>query len=1032
MVKAIIKFALDNRLLVLAATLFVCVSAIYTIQKMDMDVFPDLTAPTVVVMTQADGMAPEEVEKFVTFPIETAVNGATGVRRVRSQSAQGYSIIWVEFDWDMDIYNVRQIVTERLQSAQGALPEGVGTPTLMPQSSIMGEIYIIALTSDSCSNMELRTLSEWVIKPRLLSINGVANVTIFSRELKQYQVSLDPAKMEYHGITIDMVNDVLSQGNSNAPGGYIDQSGNRYTIRGMGRTSDIETISNRVIAIQDETPVLVKNIATVEITTPPAIGSGSYNGKEGAVIMISKQPSINTVELSAKIDECIVDLKNSLPSDVNIHSDIFKQSDFIQSSIDNVVRALWEGGILVAIILILFLMNVRVTIISLVSIPVSLFAAILVLKLFGIGINTMVLGGMAISIGSLVDDAIVDVENVYKRLRQNAKLPDDQQKSKYSVIYNASIEIRSSIVNATFIIIAAFLPLFFLSGMEGKMLRPLGLTYIIALFASLVVAMTLTNVMEYYMLGNKKQLLKHSRGSWLERNLIAVYKVSLEKALRFKRVILGTVIALLLGAVALLTTFGRSFLPEFNEGTLTIFTATMPNVSFETGNASGLEAELALMSIPEVLSVERRTGRTEMAEHAAGINASEIDVPYRLKDRSQEEFLADVRAKLGAIPGTVSEVGQPISHRINAMLSGSKAMIAIKVFGDDLSQLYKIGNQIKQKSEGVEGAVDIIVEQQVEVPQIKITPKEDVMATYGITIGEFWEFINTGLNGKTVGNIFENERAFPLVVRFDENDRDKIEHLKELPIQGAYGAVPFGYIADIKSSSGASSIGRENVKRKLVVSANVSGRDARGVVDDLKKIVEEQIEMPKGYFVEFGGQFESEESASKTILITSILSLLIIFTILFQEFKNINTTLIVLLNLPMALIGGVLAIFMTFGELNIPATIGFITLFGIATRNGILLVSRYNALMEEGYNYKDAIRMGSLDRLMPILMTALTAALALIPMALAATKAGNEIQSPMAIVILGGLLSSTILNIYLLPIIFWIRESYREKNKKKI
>lgn len=1028
MVKRIIKFALDNRMFVLAVTVFVCVSAIYTIKNMEMDVFPDLTAPTVVVMTEAGGMAPEEVEKFVSFPIETAVNGATGVRRVRSQSAQGYSIVWVEFDWDMDIYKVRQIVAERLQAVQGSLPEGAGIPTLMPQSSIMGEIYIVALTADSTSNMDLRTIAEWTIRPRLLSINGVANVTIFSRDVKEYHVSVDPGKMEYYGITLEQINSVLSQGNSNAPGGYIDQSGNRYTVRGMGRTADLETLSNRVIAMRDSIePILVRDIATVQIMAPPAIGSGSYNGKEGAVIMISKQPSTNTVDLSANIDKCLDDIRATLPADIQIHNDIFKQSDFIKSSIDNVVTALYEGGILVAIILILFLMNIRVTIISLVSIPVSLFIAILCLKLFGIGINTMVLGGMAIAIGSLVDDAIVDVENVYKRLRQNAQLPEEKQLSKYKVIYNASIEIRSSIVNATFIIIAAFIPLFFLSGMEGKMLKPLGLTYIIALFGSLIVAMTLTNVMEYYMLGNRQQLLKHAKGSWLERHLIAWYKTALDAALRYKTVILSSVGVLLIASVVILTSFGRSFLPEFNEGTLTIFTATQPNVSFDEGNNAGLEAEKALMSIPEVLCVERRTGRAEMAEHAAGINASEIDVPYRLKDRSQEEFLADVRAKLAAIPGTVSEVGQPLSHRINAMLSGSKAMIAIKVFGDDLSKLYQIGTRIKEKSEGIAGLVDVVVEQQVAVPQVKITPKEDMMAAYGVTMGTFWEYINTGLNGKTVGNIFEEERSFPFVVRFRNESRNEIEMLRELPIQGATMTVPLGYIADIQSSSGANAIGRENVKRKLTVSANVSGRDARSTVEELRQLIGSEITLPQGYYIEYGGQFENEESASKTILLTSILSLLIIFILLFQEFKKVNTTLIVLLNLPMALIGGVIAISITFGELNIPATIGFITLFGIATRNGILLVSRYNALMDEGHNFREAITMGSHDRLMPILMTALTAALALIPMALASQKAGNEIQSPMAIVILGGLLSSTILNIFVLPIVFWIKESRAEK-----
>ena len=1032
MVKTIIKFALDNRLFVLAMTLVVSVGAIYTLRNMETDVFPDLTAPTVVIMTEADGMAPEEVERFVTFPLETAVNGSTGIRRVRSQSAQGYCIVWVEFDWDMEVYKARQVVTERLQSVQENLPEGTGSPTLMPQSSIMGEIYVVALTADSTSNMELRTLSEWVLRPRILAVNGVANVTVFSRESKQYQVTVDPNKLAYYSVTLEELEAAVGEGNTNAPGGYIDQSGSRYTVRGIGRTADVNKLSDKVIKLVNEEPILVKDVARVEITTPPAIGGGSYNGKEGAIIMISKQPDVNTIDVTALIDECLVDAQNSLPADVKIHTDIFKQSDFIESSLDNVISALYEGAILVTIILLLFLMNVKVTIISLVSIPVSLFIAIICLKLMGMGINTMVLGGMSIAIGSLVDDAIVDVENVYKRLRQNVLLPESERQTKWDVIYTASLEIRSSIVNATFIIIAAFLPLFFLSGMEGRMLRPLGLTYVISLFGSLIVAMTLTNVMEYYMLGNEKELLKQANGSWLERKLTAGYELVLRSAIKYRKLVVGTTVSLFIGAVVLFSSFGRSFLPDFNEGTLTLFISTMPNVSYDEGSNAGIEAEKILMTIPEVRAVERRTGRTEMAEHASGINASEIDVPYEMLDRPHEEFIAEVRSKLNSIPGVLVEVGQPLSHRINAMLSGSKASIAIKIFGEDLAQLYKIGKEIEAKTKGVEGLVDLVVEQQIAVPQVKITPKEHVMSSYGVTTGEFADFISTGLNGKTIGNIFENERSFPFVIRFEEADRNDISKLSELPFQTDKGVVPFGYLADIKSSTGANSIGRENVKRLIVVSANVSERDARGVVNDIKKIISDEVKLPTGYFVQYGGQFESEESASRTILLTSILSILIIFTLLYQEFKNVTTSLIVLLNLPMALIGGVVAINMSFGELNIPAIIGFITLFGIATRNGILLVTRYIALFERGMDFKEAIIKGSCDRLMPILMTALTAALALIPMAMASQKAGNEIQSPMAIVIIGGLLSSTLLNVFILPIVFWVKESRKAKKNNTI
>jgi CzcA family heavy metal efflux pump len=1023
MVKNIIKFSLENKLLIIIASVLISIAGVYTIREMDTDVFPDLTAPTVVVMTEAHGMAPEEVERLVSFPLETAVNGATGIRRVRSSSAQGYSIVWVEFDWSMNVYNARQIVSEKIQTITGQLPEGVGTPTLMPQSSIMGEIFVMALTADSTSMIDLRTEAEWVLRPRLLSVNGVAQVTIFSEHFKQYQILPDPKKMEYYKVSLGTLVDNVSGGFKNVPGGYLEQYGNRYIIRGLGRTSDIDKMSSRVLQLNSGLPVKLGDVAEVKISTAPIIGSGSYNLKDAAVVLITKQPNVNTLELTEKIKQTLKDIKPNMPSDVKFHQNIFKQEDFIIRSVNNVSDALLEGGILVTIVLFLFLMNFRVTIISLVSIPISLLISILCLKMMGIGINTMVLGGMAIAIGSLVDDAIVDVENVYKRLRQNAALPKDQQLGKVKVIYNASVEIRSSIVNATLIIIAAFIPLFFLSGMEGRMLRPLGITYIISLFASLLIAMTLTNVLEVYLLTNDKKLKKHSKGSLLERVLTKWYEKALNWILKYKITVLATVVILFAGSFAIVGTFGRSFLPTFNEGTLTITAATLPEVSYEESVNTGRKMERTLLEVPEISIVERRTGRAELAEHSAGLNSSEIDVPYTLKDRSRDEFLEDVRSRLSQVPGISFEVGQPLSHRINHMLSGTKAAIAVKIFGKDLKEMYRIGQEIKSKVEGVDGLVDLFLEQQVDIPQIKITPKDQIMSAYGITMKDFLEFVDVGFAGEKIGTIFEGERSFPLVVRFDENERNSIKALGDALIDTPDGhKIPFSYIANITSASGPNQVNRENVKRKLVLSANVAGRDVRGVVQDIQNIVDNEIELPESTYVEYGGQFKSEESASKTLMLASFLSLLLIFVLLFQEFKSVNTTGIVMLNLPLALIGGVFAIMVTSGELNIPAIIGFITLFGIATRNGILLVSRYNTLIEEGIPYQKAIIKGSADRLIPILMTALTAALALIPMALRSDQPGNEIQSPMAIVILGGLLSSTVLNVFVLPIVFWYKE----------
>ncbi len=1019
MLNDIIKYSLSNRLLVLVTAVLLMAGGVFISTRMEIDVFPDLTAPTVVIMTEAEGMAPEEVEQLVSFPIETAVNGATGIRRVRSSSAMGFSIVWAEFDWGMNIYNARQIVSEKIMNVGDQLPEGTGNPTLAPQSSLMGEILIIALTADSTSALDLRTLADWNVRTRLLATGGIAQVAVFGGDFKQYQILADPLKMNYYEVSLSELTQAAMNMNQNVPGGYIDQYSNSYIIRGIGRTNDIYEIGNTFIKTTKNSPVRLKDVATIKIGASPKIGQGSYNGQNSVILTVTKQPNINTIELTDRIKESLAEIGKTLPPDVKIHTDIFEQSEFIKRSVSNVARALMEGGLFVVIILFLFLMNYRTTLISLLAIPISMLIAVLILKLMGFTINTMSLGGMAIAIGSLVDDAIIDVENVYKRLRENVQLKKEKRKPTLKVVYDASVEIRASIMNATFIIMVAFIPLFFLSGMEGKMLKPLGITYIVSLFASLIVALTITPVLSSLLLTNKKRLKKFQDGSWLERKLKAAYKKALQRILNYPKLTLGSSIALFVFAIVLITFQGRSFLPDFNEGTLTISTSALPGISLDESNKIGAKAETLLLEIPEITTVERRTGRAELSEHSFGSNVSEIDAPFTLDKRSKQEFLAEVRAKLSSINGVAYEVGQPISHRINHMLSGSKASIAIKVFGSHLGEMHQLATKIKGSIKDIEGVVDLNVEQQISIPQIQIKPKREMLARYGITMIEYFEFIHTAFHGEKVSEVFEQERKFDLIIRFDDEYRNNIENLRNALITTQTGQkIPLSFVADIISAKGPNTINRENVQRKLVISANVAERDLRNIVKDIQKRVDTEITLPEGYRVEYGGQFESEAQASKTLLFASILALLVIYLLLYQEFKDLRLTSIIMINLPLALIGGIIAIALTSGELNIPAIIGFITLFGIATRNGILLVSRYKALEEENMSLKNRIISGSTDRLIPILMTALTAALALIPLALKGDLPGNEIQSPMAVVILGGLLSSTLLNGFVIPIVY--------------
>ena len=1021
MLNKIISYSLHNRLLILFAAILLFFIGSYTAMKMEVDVFPDLNAPTVVIMTEAPGMASEEVERLVTFPVETAVNGATDVRRVRSSSTTGFSVVWVEFNWGTDIYRARQITSEKLAVMSESLPANVGTPTLGPQSSILGEVMILGITSDSTSLQDLRTLADWVIRPRLLSTGGVAQVTVIGGEIKEYQILLDPARMKHYGIGLNEVMNTTRNMNQNANGGILYEFSNEYIVRGVVSTNHIDELSKAVVKTINGIPVLLEDIADIQIgNKAPKLGMASEKGKPAVLITVTKQPNTSTLELTEKLDQSVAELQKNLPADIHISTDVFRQSRFIDNSIDNIQKSLFEGSVFVIIVLFFFLMNLRTTVISLVALPLSLLVSILTLHFMGLTINTMSLGGMAIAIGSLVDDAIVDVENVYKRLRENRLLPENERKRPIDVIFEASQEVRMPILNSTLIIIVSFVPLFFLSGMEGRMLMPLGISFIIALFASTVVALTLTPVLCSYLLTDKKNDKKLSREPWVARNLKQVYERALVWTLHHKKAVLGSTIGLFIVSLALFFTLGRSFLPPFNEGSFTINISTLPGISLEESDRIGQRAEQLLLSVPEIKTVARKTGRAELDEHALGVNVSEIEAPYERGERSHEEMIADIREKLGSLPGVNVEIGQPISHRIDAMLSGTQAKIAIKLFGDDLNKMFSLGNQIKAAIKDVEGVVDLNVEQQIERPQLKINPKRDMLAKYGITLPEFTEFIDIALAGEVVSQVYENGRSFDLTVKVRDDERDKIEKIANLMIDANGTKIPLSYVADISSSSGPNTINRENVKRKIVISANVADRDLHGVVKDIQEKINATIKLPEDYHIEYGGQFESEQAASRTLLLTSMISVLVIFLLLYHEFRNAKQSGIILLNLPLALIGGVIMLKLTSGEISIPAIIGFISLFGIATRNGMLLVSHYNHLQNEGYNLKDTIIHGSLDRLNPILMTALSSALALIPLAIGGDLPGNEIQSPMAKVILGGLLSSTLLNAFIVPIVYQI------------
>ena len=1026
MLNRIIRFSLDNRITIVVLSLVLLVAGSWTAANMEVDVFPDLNAPTVVVMTEAPGMAPEEVEKIVTFPLETAVNGATDVRRVRSSSTTGFSIVWVEFEWGTDIYKARQIVSERLAVVAENLPDYVGRPTLGPQSSILGEAMIVGLTSSgTTSPMELRTIADWVIAQRLLSVEGVAQVTVIGGDVKEYQILVDPLRMKHYDISLDDVLSATRDMNRNANGGVLYEYGNEYVIRGDITTTKAETLALTVVGEKGGRPVLLRDVAEVKVGAhSPKLGVASYRGEPAVLLTVTKQPNTNTRTLTESLDAALADLSLSLPADVEIHTDIFRQQRFIDASVGNIQKALLEGGLFVILVLMVFLMNIRTTAISLVSMPLALLVTILVMKALGLTMNTMSIGGMAIAIGSLVDDAIVDVENVYKRLRENRALPESERRPVLTVVYEASREVRMPIFNSTLIIVASFIPLFFLSGMEGRMLAPLGVAFIVSLFASTLVALTLTPVLCSLLLGREN---KEPREPFITRKMKGAYRVCLEWVLCHTRLTLGVAIVLFVAAVWGASTLGRSFLPAFNEGSFTVNVSTLPGISIEESDKIGRRAEQLLLSVPEIQTVARKTGRAEADEHALGVNTSEIEAPFVLGDRSREEVLAELRAKLATIPGANIEIGQPISHRIDAMLSGTSAGIAIKLFGTDLNRMYETGVRIKNAISGVEGVADLNIEQQIQRPQLRIVPRRVMLARYGVTPAEFYDIVETLLGGSVVSQVYDDGRTFDIVVKADDSARGTISDIRDMMVDAGGHKVPLSAIAEITSTTGPNTINRENVARKIVISANVVGGDLRGTVEEIRRIIESEITLPEGYRVESGGQFASEAAASRTLGVMSLLSVLVIFMLLYGQFHNATQASVVLLNLPLALIGGVAALVATSGIISIPAIIGFISLFGIATRNGMLLISRYNDLTAHGRPLREAVMEGSLDRLNPIIMTALTSALALIPLALTGDLPGNEIQSPMAQVILGGLLSSTLLNGFVIPVMYILINRKKQK-----
>ncbi|MCH5236194.1 MAG: efflux RND transporter permease subunit [Muribaculaceae bacterium] len=1020
MLDRIIKFSLDNHIIILVLSFLLLAAGMVELFRTEIDIFPDLNAPTVVVMTEAPGMAPEEVEQMVTFPIESGLNGTPGVRRVRSSSATGFSVVWVEFDWSTPVKDARQSIIERLPAISSDIPADAGTPTLGPPSSILGEIMIIGLSSDSLSGGELRSVADRAIRPRLLAIGGVASVSVIGGGILEYAVNLNPAKMKRYGVSLEDVTDALSGFNSNASGGILNDYDNEYLVKAAISSADFSQLEMTPVLSSTGKTLVLADIAEIRLDSKtPEIGKASLNAESAVLITVTKQPGFGSISLIESINNELTSIASSLPSGINLNTEIFRQSDFISGSVSNLQASLFEGALFVVIILFIFLMNWRTTVISAIAIPMSVIITLLIIAALGFSVNTMTLGGIAIAIGSLVDDAIVDVENVYRHLRINRTLPPELRKPRSVVVFEASREVRMPILNSSLIIMASFLPLFFLNGMEGRMLIPLGISFIIALLASTVVALTLTPVLCLYLLASSRNETKNEREPWLTFRLGILYRKLLDSVLHHPAPVFIITIAFLVFAAVVFPFLGRSFLPPFNEGSFTVNVSALPGISLEMSDSIGRMAERLILEVPEVKLTARKTGRAELDEHSLGSNVSEIEVPYSLSSgRSREEVANDIRTRLKTLPGVNIEIGQPISHRIDAMLSGSEAQIAVKVFGPDLDNLFSLGKEIASAMNEVPGIVDVNVEQQIPRPQIEIKPRRQILARYGITIPQFSRFIESALSGIRVSRVYSDNVPFDITLKIDPSFKNSIQSLGDIPVDTPLGPVPLANIADIISTSGPSTINREDVSRRIVVSANVEGRDLRGAVNDIKKNIDKDVRIPRGYHISLGGQFESEEAASRTLMITAIGAIILIFFLLYAEFNNITQSLVILLNMPLAVIGGILILWITGSDLNIPAIIGFISLLGISTRNGMLLMSHYNQLLHQGvYLHKRVIR-GSADRLNPILMTGLSSAFALIPLALRSTSPGNEIQAPMAIVILGGLISSTLLNIFIVPVIY--------------
>jgi len=1019
MIESFIRWSLGNRLLILAAASVLLLWGTWTARQTPVDVFPDLTAPVVTIVAEAHGMPPVDVERLVTFPIETAMNGASGVRRVRSNTGVGISVINVEFEWGTDIYLARQIVSEKLQTTVSDLPEELPLPALAPVSSIMGEIMFIALVSNTHSEMELKTTADWVVRRRLLAVPGIAEVIPNGGETKQFQVIASPELLASYQVSLFELKEAVASANANASAGFVTENLQEYLIQGLGQIHTIDDIEHALIKELNGNPVLVRDVADVIIGPAPRRGTAAYNGEASLVLGIQKQPNTNTLALTKTLDEVIADIQTSLPQGMEIKTNVFRQSDFIQSAVDNLLLALRDGAILVVAIMYLFLLSTRATGIALLAIPLSVLTAILTIRWLGGSLNTMTLGGIAIAMGALVDDAIIVVENIVRRLRENATLPTANQLNTTQVVLKATKEIQSSIVFATLIIILVFLPLFFLSGVEGRLLEPLGLSYIISLAASLVVALTVTPVLCFYWLPNSKAV-KQDHDSNLIKWLKSHYRPWLTLSLDHSRWIIGLSLSALAISLLGFVLAGRGFLPSFNEGSLTVSAVTLPGTSLQTSDEIGKRVEHILLKQPEVVATARRTGRAELDPHAQQVFASEIEVTLAMQERSKNELLAALRQDFATVAGTNIIIGQPISHRIDHMLSGTRANIAIKLFGEDLDELRKLGNQVELEVKQIPGAVDVAMEQQSEIPFLQFKFDRLALANYGITMHQAAELLETAFNGTTVGRINQGQATFDLVVRFPDSQKTSSKQAMETLLTLPNGnIVPMSALAKIEKRRGPNTISRENVQRKLVVMANVAERDLISVVQDIQKQVKQNITFPSGYHVEYGGQFESAQSANTRLMALGLLVIVGVFFLLVTAFNSIRDAALIMLNLPLSLIGGIAGVWLMGGTITIAAVIGFITLFGIATRNGVILIDHIRHLMDEGIEFKQAIQQGAEERLIPILMTALATALALVPLALAAGEPGSEIQAPMAVVILWGLLSSTLLNMLVVPAMFY-------------